>query len=259
MATRPHRARQICPPLPELHTGTSRAQVPDPLAQDLARERHTRRISDWLGCVGHLAVAAIMVVRAPALTLFILPSIIHMVFAAGSFLVRDRPQRLERDWFGRFVSYAGGFGVFAFIQIASLARPEWLVPTTNPVTGLIGVLLGIVGVSIEIWAIWHLKFAFSTEPAARRLVTTGPYRLARHPIYSGSCIAYVGLLMTRPTMPVALVLFGWAVCVRLRMRYEEAILTSAFPAYEEYRRRVGAIGPWPTWRRVSLGDDRAAA
>lgn len=200
-----------------------------------------------------------MVVRTPALTLFILPAIVHMLFAAGSFIVRDRPQRTEHDWFGRLVSYAGGFGVFAFIQVASAVRPEWLAPTSNPVTGLIGIASGLLGVSIEIWAIWHLKFAFSTEPAARRLVTTGPYRFARHPIYSGSCIAYAGLLMTRPTLPVALALFGWAVCVRLRMRYEEAILTSAFPAYDEYRRRVGAIVPWPASKRLSISDDRAAA
>jgi protein-S-isoprenylcysteine O-methyltransferase Ste14 len=29
------------------------------------------------------------------------------------------------------------------------------------------------------------------------------------------------------------------------MRYEEAILTQAFPDYADYRRRVGAILPWP--------------
>jgi len=30
------------------------------------------------------------------------------------------------------------------------------------------------------------------------------------------------------------------------MRYEEAILTQAFPEdYADYRRRVGALGPWP--------------
>jgi len=104
-----------------------------------------------------------------------------------------------------------------------------------------------------------MKFAFSTEPAARRLVTTGPYRLARHPIYSGSCIAFAGLLMTRPTMPVALAIVGWAICIRLRMRYEEAILMSVFPAYAEYRRQVGAIAPWPRSTRAPLRDTRAAA
>jgi len=47
-------------------------------------------------------------VQAPALTLFLMPAIIHMVFAGGSFLIRDRPRRLEQNLMGRVVSYAGG-------------------------------------------------------------------------------------------------------------------------------------------------------
>jgi hypothetical protein len=46
-------------------------------------------------------------------------------------------------------------------------------------------------------------------------------------------------------MPLAIALSGWAVCIGMRMRYEEAILTKAFPEdYAEYRRRVGALVPW---------------
>jgi protein-S-isoprenylcysteine O-methyltransferase Ste14 len=219
-----------------------------PLSQTLS----TRRLSDWLGCVGHLAIGAVMIVQAPTLTLFLMPAIIHMVFAGGSFLIRDRPQRLEQNLMGRAVSYAGGFGVFAFVQFASFVRPEWLTVTSNPYLGLTGIALGVCGVSIEIWAIWHLKFAFATEPAARRLVTTGPYRFARHPIYSGGCFAYAGLFLTRPTVAIAVVLLGWALCVRMRMKYEEAILESAFPSYADYRRRVGAIGPWPMLGRAAV-------
>lgn len=204
-----------------------------------------RRASDWAGFLGHLAVAVVIVVRTPTLSFFLLPSIIHMLVAAGSFLVRDTPRRLEQRPVARVAAYAGGFGVFAFTQLASVFKPEWLALTTNVALGLAGFLVGLVGIFTEIWAVWHLRFAFATEPAARRLITTGPYRYARHPIYSGACLAYLGLLMTHPTVAIALVLAGWAVCIRLRMHYEEAILTSAFPEYADYRRRVGALMTWP--------------
>jgi protein-S-isoprenylcysteine O-methyltransferase Ste14 len=203
----------------------------------------TRRASDWLGFVGHLSIAVITVVRTPSLTVFILPPIIHMLFAAGSFLVRDQPQRVERNLIGRAVSYAGAFGMFAFVLVASMVKPEWLTPASSPASAVIGALLGLLGLGLEIWAIWHLKFAFSTEPAARRLVSTGPYRFSRHPIYTGGCMAYVGLLITRPTPAMAVAFVTWAICMRMRMRYEEAILSSAFPEYAEYRRRVGALVP----------------
>lgn len=208
-----------------------------------------RRASDWAGFVGHLGVAVVIVVRTPSLTLFLLPSIVHMLIAAGSFLVRDEPRRREQELIARFAAYAGGFGIFILTQFASVFRPEWLALTTNAWLGLTGFALGLTGIFIEIWAVWHLRFAFATEPAARRLVMTGPYRLARHPIYSGACLSYLGLLMTHPTIPLALALLGWVVCIRLRMRYEEAILTSAFPDYAEYRRRVGALVSWPTVAR----------
>jgi protein-S-isoprenylcysteine O-methyltransferase Ste14 len=215
-----------------------------------------RRASDWGGFIGHLAVAALTVVSAPALTVFLLPGIIHMTLAAGSFLVRDAPRRREQDPFGRFVSYAGGFGVLGFVQFASVFRPEWLAVTNNAVMGLTGFAFGILGIFVEIWAVWHLRFAFATEPAARRLVTTGPYRLVRHPVYSGGCLAYLGLLMSRPTVPLALAIAVWAVCIACRMRYEEAILTKAFPDYAKYRRRVGALLPWPS---ALTPEDTAAA
>jgi protein-S-isoprenylcysteine O-methyltransferase Ste14 len=229
------------------------------LALDLAQTLRKRRVSDWLGCFGHLAIAVVMIVQAPTLTLFLMPAIIHMVFAGGSFLIRDRPKRLEQNLMGRVVSYAGGFGVFAFVQFASFVRPDWLTVTSNPILGLTGIAFGIAGVLLEIWAVWHLKFAFATEPAARRLVTTGPYRFARHPIYTGGCLAYLGLFLTRPTVAIAVVLLGWAFCVRMRMQYEEAILESAFPSYADYRRRVGAIGTWPSPGRDSIQNNRAAA
>ena len=49
--------------------------------------------------------------------------------------------------------------------------------------------------------------------------------------------------MSHPAVPLAIALTGWAVSIGMRMRYEEAILTQAFPA--DYRHRVGALVPWP--------------
>lgn len=217
-----------------------------------------RRASDWIGFLAHLSVAALTVVRTPTLTLFLLPGIVHMVVAGGAFLVRDTPRRKEYDPVARFVSYAGGFGVFGFVQFATTFRPEWLAVTGYTGLGLAGYAIGFVGVFIEIWAVWHLRFAFATEPAARRLIMTGPYRLARHPIYTGASLAYLGLLMSHPTVPLAITLAGWAVCIGMRMRYEEAILTQAFPDYVAYSRRVGALAPWPATTDAKDSTPKAA-
>ena len=72
---------------------------------------------------GTRSVAVVTAVTTPSLTVFVLPSIIHMLFAAGAFLVRDRPQRIERNPAGRVISYACGFGMFVFLQVASYFKP----------------------------------------------------------------------------------------------------------------------------------------
>jgi len=218
-----------------------------------------RRASDWIGFLGHIGIAVVTVVRTPALSLFILPPIIHMVLAGGSFLVRDTPRKKEQSPAGRIVSYAGGFGMFAFIQFATVFKPEWLVVTDVAALGAIGILCGLMGLFVEIWAIWHLRFSFATEPAARRLVLSGPYRFARHPIYSGACVANLGLLLTRPTPALAIALAGWAICIGFRMRYEEAILTSAFAEYADYKRRVGALFSSPRLFGAAPGKGAATA
>jgi protein-S-isoprenylcysteine O-methyltransferase Ste14 len=91
--------------------------------------------------------------------------------------------------------------------------------------------------------VWHLRRSFSVEPEARALVTTGPYRFARHPIYAVYLLVNAGILLGHLTVPFAAVLAVWIGLMVLRIRYEEAVLTNAFPDYRAYRARVGAFGP----------------
>ena len=46
-----------------------------------------------------------------------------------------------------------------------------------------------------------------------------------------------------PTPVFALALLGWLALMIVRMRFEETVLGRAFPEYESYRARVGALAP----------------
>jgi protein-S-isoprenylcysteine O-methyltransferase Ste14 len=78
----------------------------------------------------------------------------------------------------------------------------------------------------------------------RRLITTGPYRLVRHPLYVGFAflvLPWVGLLLNT-WLGVALggVLYAWS---RVFSRDEEAVLAHVFgQEWERYRRSV--LLPW---------------
>jgi protein-S-isoprenylcysteine O-methyltransferase Ste14 len=141
------------------------------------------------------------------------------------------------------VAYAHSFLPMVFLEAASRWRPDWLRPVGDPGVNLLGIGLWLAGGLVAFWPMWHLRKAFSIEPQARVLVTSGPYRFARHPIYTVYLLINAGLWLRHPTPQFAAVLAIWGVLLLVRVRYEEQVLAAAFPEYEHYRKRVGAFGP----------------
>jgi protein-S-isoprenylcysteine O-methyltransferase Ste14 len=71
-----------------------------------------------------------------------------------------------------------------------------------------------------------------------RLVTGGVYRLARHPIYGGVVLLAAGWSLARASIWPLLLSAVLAAFLLLKSRREEAWLSAADPAYDEYRRLV---------------------
>ncbi len=84
----------------------------------------------------------------------------------------------------------------------------------------------------------------ATVKKGHELIQSGPYSLARHPIYTGFLLAVVGSLIANPRWCA---IGGFIVVVAalgLKMTQEERLMMQAFPeAYPAYRRRVKAVIP----------------
>jgi len=105
------------------------------------------------------------------------------------------------------------------------------------------------GMMLRLWAIQTLGRFFRTSVFVlheHRLVTAGPYRLLRHPAYSGAIMTITGIgvamgnwISILGALLCAIAGYGW------RMRVEERALRERFgAAFEQNRRRTWALVPF---------------
>jgi protein-S-isoprenylcysteine O-methyltransferase Ste14 len=97
------------------------------------------------------------------------------------------------------------------------------------------------------WAIYSLTYLgnrFSIVPEARGLVTNGPYRLIRHPIYLGEITAGFGLVLPTLFTVHVLVFILFLAAQLVRTYFEERMLKATYPQYEAYARRTRRLIPF---------------
>ncbi len=152
--------------------------------------RETGRLTSLAWIVSEAMVVVLFVVRRP------------------SHLISERPL----DW---LVAVAGST-VFLMARPAdSAVAPEWL-----------ALSLQLTGLAIQATSKATLGRSFGVVAANRGIVTRGPYRLVRHPIYLGYLVTHIGFLLV-DTSPrnLAVYLIGYTFQIA-RIVAEERVLRS---------------------------------
>jgi protein-S-isoprenylcysteine O-methyltransferase Ste14 len=131
-----------------------------------------------------------------------------------------------------------------FAPLRGLGR--WL-----PASSLImiaGLAVEATGLFLALWSRRHLGRNWSGEISIKidhQLIRSGPYKLLRHPIYTGVLTMYAGVAIVTGEW---LAIIGLALVVLAygrKIRLEEANLDVAFGAdYAAYRRQTWALLPW---------------
>jgi protein-S-isoprenylcysteine O-methyltransferase len=171
-------------------------------------------------------------------------------WGASATHVKKDVRRLGSPWISLVWRVVFALAVIYAVRVPSVRDVVVRVHSyTAPLSGmgLIGVMLCASGIAFAIWARKTLGENWSSRPsvkAGHELVTSGPYRYVRHPIYSGMLL---GLLGTAAAIGLPGLVMFLVVCgvFANRVRAEDQLMTEQFPDwYPEYRRQTKAIVPY---------------
>jgi protein-S-isoprenylcysteine O-methyltransferase Ste14 len=171
---------------------------------------------------------------------FVLNRVLSILFVAGLALIyiaRRPAVRVRHNLVAFVVSMYASFVLLAFRPVAQLFEVP---PTLNSSTLALEIsdLLVILGVGLSVYSLLFLRFNFSIMPEARHMISDGPYRIVRHPIYLGEIISGAGLVLALPGWFSLAVLLTFIAAQLYRTRIEEEVLASAFPDYEAYTQKT---------------------
>jgi protein-S-isoprenylcysteine O-methyltransferase Ste14 len=144
------------------------------------------------------------------------------------------------------VGRAEGFGP-ALLALAGTYGP-WLIPLLPrgpelPALAAASAVILIFSEVLIVSTLLSLGRSFSLIPQARKLVTSGPYAIVRHPLYLLEEAAITGVLLQYAWF-AALPFLALHVAVQIRrMQLEEEVLWKAFPEYAAYARHTPGLIP----------------
>jgi protein-S-isoprenylcysteine O-methyltransferase Ste14 len=137
--------------------------------------------------------------------------------------------------------------ILALIVLVRVRPFKGHLTTSDPWLEGFGLALFLLGLALAVWARvylgrnWGMPMSEKVDP---ELVTTGPYRKVRHPIYSGIILAMIGT-----TIAVSLYWLVALVVIGAYFIYsatsEERYMAERFPdTYPEYKRSTKMLIPF---------------
>jgi len=141
--------------------------------------------------------------------------------------------------------------IAASIAMAALARnvSSTRFPSSSELSDMLSIILLIAGLALRWVSIFTLGRFFTVNVAIhpdQQVVRTGPYRLIRHPSYTGMLIAFVGVgVYCANWLSLCVLLVPVTLATLHRIDKEEEILLQVFgSSYREYRKETKRLIPW---------------
>jgi len=188
------------------------------------------------------------------ISLMVWPLVVFFAFWAVTWPFAKRTKERQRlsEWFPYWILF-----VVAAVLI--------LVPASVPAFGNIpllgvqlaegsfapqafGLALEVLGLCVAIWARVTLGGNWSSAVAFKenhKLVTSGPYRFVRHPIYTGMMAMFLGVAVYLGAIVSFLGILFLFASFWIKSRQEERLMEKHFPKeYGKYKKTTKALIPF---------------
>jgi protein-S-isoprenylcysteine O-methyltransferase Ste14 len=185
-----------------------------------------RRFADFLLFCVTLIELVLLFLLTPTFTLTDWIYVLQHLMVLGIALIRPHPK--VRDY---SIASSVAVGVAYLYPYAQVIYLRW--SPGNVVSPAVGLILVTLAAGLSLVSLLTIGKLFGVRPALRGLVTNGPYRFVRHPMYLSYVIGDIGYnLQEWNSVTLLLVLVGWASLV-YRIHAEERVLSqhAEWPAY----------------------------
>lgn len=169
--------------------------------------------------------------------LWFMETLIFIAFLV-SYLIRQDPVCRSRGTREIIVPLIGGILPFAL-----LFSPPNLFIAVKPLALQVIFYWMTASTALTFWGLWTLRRSFSITVEARELVTSGPYRFVRHPIYSGEILTALAVAIWRFSLLNFFIITLIVVIQLLRAKWEEDKLARVFPSYSIYAAETSWLFP----------------
>lgn len=168
-------------------------------------------------------------------SLSLLSLLAFLAAQVGCLVARGVPKRFSDSWLSRAVALTGANAGLAMLLLPRAAL--------SPALQIASSCLTFLGALASTWVTIWLGRNFSIFPQARRLVTGGPYRFVRHPLYLAETVTTLGIVLQYRQPWALLVAIAVTAFQVWRLLYEERILAATYPEYRGYSLRTARLLP----------------